>query len=197
MGGLLRTDDAGETWTCLIPGCPPDVPANPDIHTAVLHPARPGLLFAATGYGRIDLSEPRQRRSAGVFASDDGGKSWRYVWTGIEPRYTRPMCIDPRAPHVLTVGASPLTSSSHRDPGGARAVLYRSDDAGLTWRSLGDAAHSPSPTNFFGITPDPEITGGVLVGTDLGEVWRVTPAGAWILLASGLSDVQAVCPLAA
>jgi len=195
VGGILSTEDAGETWRSVYPGCPPDVPVNPDIHQMVLHPARPGLLFASTGYGRMDQSEPRDKRSAGVFASDDGGKSWRYAWTGVEPRYTRPMCIDHRAPHALTVGASPTTYSSHRDEGGARAMLYRSDDAGLTWRSLGDAAHSPSPTNFFGIMPDPEAVGGVLVGTDLGEVWRVTPAAVWTRLVAGLPDVQAICPL--
>jgi len=35
----------------------------------------------------------------------------------------------------------------------------------------------------------------VLVGTDLGEVWRVTPGAAWTRLAAGLADVQAVCPM--
>jgi len=194
VGGILHTEDAGETWSCLLPGCAPEVPVNPDIHQVVLHPGR-GVLFASTGYGRMDQSEPRDKRSAGVFASEDGGKSWRYTWAGVQPRYTRPMCVDGRAPYALTVGASPTTYSSHRDPGGAQAMLYRSDDEGVTWRSLGDPAHTPSPTNFFGITPDPETIGGVLVGTDLGEVWRVTPAGAWRRLAAGLPDVQAVCPL--
>jgi hypothetical protein len=196
VGGLLRTDDAGQGWTCLLPGQPPEVPVNPDIHVAVLHPARPDVVFATTGYGRMDQSEPRERRSAGLFVSEDSGKSWRYAWTGLEPRYTRPMCIDPRPPHALTVGASPTTYSSHRDPGGARTMLYRSDDAGRTWRSLGDAVHSPSPTNFFGLTPDPERAGGVYLGTDLGEVWRVTASGGWTCLVRGLPDVQAVCAVA-
>jgi photosystem II stability/assembly factor-like uncharacterized protein len=195
VGGILATEDAGETWSAIYPGCPPEVPVNPDIHQVVLHPVHREMLFASTGYGRMDQSEPRDQRSAGVFASEDGGKSWRYAWTGIEPRYTRPMCIDRRAPHALTVGASPTTYSSHRDPGGASAMLYRSDDDGWTWRSLGDPAHSPSPTNFFGIIPDPETVGGVLVGTDLGEVWRVSPGGVWTRLAAGLPDVQAVHPL--
>ena len=195
VGGILYTEDAGETWRCVLPGCAPEVPVNPDIHQMVLHPGQRDLLFASTGYGRMDQSEPRDKRSAGVFASEDGGKSWKYAWAGIQPRYTRPMCIDDRPPYALTVGASPTTYSSHRDPGGAQAMLYRSDDAGATWRSLGDAAHSPSPTNFFGIIPDPETAGGVLVGTDLGEVWRVTPTGTWTRLAAGLPDVQAVWPL--
>lgn len=194
VGGVVATVDAGVTWQVFTPGCPPDVPVNPDIHQIVRHPAL-GTLFASTGYGRMDASEPREQRSAGVFASDDGGKSWRYLWSGVEPRYTRPMCIDPRPPHALTVGASPTTYSSHRDAEGAMAMLYRSDDAGVTWRSLGDREHSPSSTNFFGIMPDPATAGAVLVGTDLGEVWRVTPDAEWSRLAAELPDVQAVCAL--
>jgi hypothetical protein len=193
VGGMLRTENAGATWTVELPGSPPDVPVNPDIHTVVLHPGR-RVLYATTGFGRIDLTEPREKRSAGVFASEDGGRSWRYLWTGLQPRYVRPMCIDPRPPYALTVGASPTTFSSSRDPGGAQAVLFRSDDAGATWRSLGDEAHSPSAGNFLGITVDPEVAGGVLVGTDPGEVWRVTPSARWTLLASGLPEVHAVAP---
>ena len=197
VGGILGTEDAGRTWRCVYPGCPPEVPRNPDIHQLVLHPERRETMFASTGYGRMDASEPREQRSAGVFASDDGGVSWRYAWVGVEPRYARPMCIDARPPYALTVGASPTTYSSHRDDGGARAMLYRSDDEGRTWRSLGDAAHSPSPTNFFGIIPDPDVAGGVLLGTDLGEAWRVSPDGVWTRLAAGLPDVLAVCPMGA
>ncbi len=192
VGGILHTENGGETWSALVPGTA-DVPVNPDIHTLALHPERRGTLFASTGYGRMDQSEPREQRSAGVFASHDGGKSWRYAWTGVQPRYTRPMCIDRRAPYPITVGASPTTYSSHRDPGGAQSMLYRSDDGGATWHSLGDAGHSPSPTNFFGIIPDPAQVGGVLTGTDLGEVWRVAPDARWTRLAAGLPDVQAVC----
>lgn len=191
VGGMLRTEDAGESWTVELPGCVPDVPVNPDIHTVALHPGT-GVLFATTGYGRIDLSEPRDKRSAGVFASDDGGKTWRYMWAGIQPRYVRPMVIDPRSPHAITVGASPLTSSSSRDPGGAQAMLYRSDDAGATWRSLGDAAHNPGAGNFLSITVDPDVAGAVLVGTDPGEVWRVMPSAEWTLLARGLPEVHAI-----
>ena len=191
VGGLVRTEDAGESWTVELPACVPDVPANPDIHTVALHPVT-GTLFVTTGYGRIDLTEPREKRSAGVFASDDGGKSWRYMWAGVQPRYVRPMVIDPRPPHAITVGASPLTSSSSKDPGGAQAMLYGSDDVGATWRSLGDAAHNPGTGNFLAISVDPEVAGGVLVGTDPGEVWRVTPSAEWTLLVSGLPEVHAI-----
>jgi hypothetical protein len=189
VGGVIASGDGGSTWRCRLPG------GNPDIHVLIGHPGRPGVVFATTGYGRIDDSEPMEQRIAGLFRSDDGGETWRYAWEGIQPRYTRPMCIDPRPPHPLTVGCAPTAFSSHRDPDGAQAMLYRSDDDGETWRSLGDAGHAPSRANFLGVAADPDTMGGVLVGTDTGKTWRVSPKAEWILLASGLPPVWAICPL--
>lgn len=188
VGGVVASDDGGTTWTLTQPG------GNPDIHVMVSHPAEPGVLFTSTGFGRIDDSEPRERRIAGMFRSDDGGVTWRYLWRDMRPPYTRPLCIDPRPPYALTVACAPTAFSSHKDEGGAHAMLYQSTDGGQTWRSLGDADHSPSPANFHGLTTDPAEPGGVIVGTDTGEVWRVSPETRWTLLASGLPVVQAVLP---
>ncbi len=183
VGGVARTTDGGQTWTVDLPG------DNPDLHMMFAHPAEPGVLFASTGYGRFDhIAEPVEP-NAGVFRSDDDGETWNYAWSGITPRYSRPMCIDDRAPHSLTVASAPTAFSSHKDEGGADAALYRSDDHGRSWRSLCDEAHSPSAANFHGLTVDPEQVGGVLVGTDTGEVWRVSNDGAWTELGSGLPHV--------
>ena len=105
-------------------------------------------------------------------------------------------CIDPRAPHALTVACAPTAFSTMKNDGGAKAMLYRSDDDGASWRSLGDALHSPSTANFLSVTPDAERAGWVLVGTEAGEVWRVSPEGSWSLLTEGLPAVQALLALA-
>jgi hypothetical protein len=186
VGGVVRTNDGGGTWRLDLPG------GNPDIHMMVAHPARPNVLFASTGYGRIDGVAEQIEGNAGMFRSDDGGATWQYVWRGVTPRYARPLCVDPRPPYGVTVGASPTAFSSFKDAGGAQAMLYRSDDLGATWRSLGDPAHSPSPANFHGLVPDPTSPGGVVVGTDCGEVWRVSDAAQWVQLASGLPIVWSV-----
>lgn len=186
VGGMLRSDDAGASWTANKPG------DNPDIHMLSLHPANPKTLFVSTGYGRFDGVAEMVEGNAGVFRSDDGGASWQYAWHGVTPRYSRPMCIDPRSPYALTVASAPTAFSSSRDDGGAKAMLYRSDDGGQSWRSLCDAAHSPSDANFHGLTPDPASAGGVFVGTDSGEVWSVSPRGEWTRLADGLPVVQSL-----
>ncbi len=186
VGGMLRSEDAGETWSVNQPG------NNPDIHMLSVHPANPSTLFVSTGYGRFKGVAEMIEGNAGVFRSDDAGASWRYAWHGVVPRYSRPMCIDPRSPHALTVASAPTAFSSNRDEGGAQAMLYRSDDGGQNWRSLCDAAHSPSEANFHGLAPDLATAGGVIVGTDSGEVWRVSPGCAWTRLADGLPVVQSI-----
>jgi photosystem II stability/assembly factor-like uncharacterized protein len=102
------------------------------------------------------------------------------------------MCIDRRAPHALTVGCAPSAFSSHRDPGGAHSMLYQSADAGATWRSLGDADHSPSAANILSVAVAPDGPGCVLVGTDTGELWQVTPEAKWTLLHRDLPMVWSV-----
>jgi len=186
VGGIAMSSDGGGTWSVVLPG------GNPDLHMLFAHPQQPDILYASTGYGRLDGVAEMVEGNAGVFRSDDGGDSWTYAWKGIEPRYSRPMCIDDRAPGGLTVASAPTAFSSYREEGGAGAMLFRSEDGGATWRSLCDAAHSPSSANFHGLTPDPASPGGVLVGTDTGELWRVSNDAEWARVASGLSAVLAI-----
>ena len=186
VGGVMVTEDAGATWRLTLPY------ENPDPHVMVAHPGKPGVIFVSTGLGRLENSQPMQQRIGGVFRSDDAGRTWRYTWKPGLPRYTRPMCIDPRAPHAVTVGSGPTAFSSYKDADGANAVLLQTVDEGRTWQDLGDPAHSPSRANFHVVAPDPEVAGGVLTGTDTGEVWRVTPEAKWTLLAQGLPQVQAI-----
>jgi hypothetical protein len=169
---------------------------NPDIHGIAQDPARPDVLYATTGFGRLGPdSSPESQSTAGLYRSEDGGQSWSYVWPDLEHRYTRPMCVDARAQHALTVASSPNFRASVHDPDGAQSMLYQSVDCGSSWRSLGDAAHSPSAANLTAVAPGEE-PGSVLAGTETGEVWRVNPEGAWTLLASGLPYVQAILPSA-
>ena len=105
VGGIARTDDGGDSWTVDLPG------DNPDLHMMWAHPDQAGVLFASTGYGRFDGVAEMVEPNAGVFRSDDYGASWTYAWVGITPRYSRPMCIDDRAPFALTVASAPTAFS--------------------------------------------------------------------------------------
>lgn len=186
VGGVLATSDDGASWTCTLPG------GDPDIHVMAGDPARADVLFATTGFGRPDDDpQPMSERIAGLFASRDGGKTWRYLWENLQPRYTRPMCADPRAPHAVTVGCAPSAFSSYRDEGGAKSMLYQTTDGGESWRNLGDDDHRPSAANILAVAPG-EAAGSVVIGTDTGEVWRVSPEAEWRLLAKELPAIQSL-----
>jgi hypothetical protein len=189
VGGVVASDDGGAHWSVTQPG------GNADVHVLAVHPGRSGVVYATTGYGRND-DQPMDSRMAGLYRSEDGGKAWRHLGATMQPHYTRPICIDPRPPHALTVPCAPDVRSSIKDPGGAQSVLYRSDDDGETWRSLGDAQHSPSAARITAVTPDAERRGGVLAGTETGEVWRVAPDATWTQLTEGLPTVQTLLAIA-
>ena len=106
------------------------------------------------------------------------------------------MCIDHRAPYGLTVASAPTAHSNYRQADGAQAMLFRSENGGESWRSLCDEAHSPSAANFHGLTVDPEVPGGVLVGTDTGEVWRVIDCAEWELCGEGMPTVLSLAAMA-
>src|SRR3954447_11533485 len=73
IGGVLSTPDDGATWTSVMTGG--------DIHVMTADPARAGVLYMTTGFGRYaDDPQPREERIAGAFRSKDGGQNWEYLW---------------------------------------------------------------------------------------------------------------------
>ena len=106
VGGVARSSDGGQSWKVDLPG------DNPDIHMMFAHPVEPGVLFVSTGYGRFDGVAEELEGNAGVFRSADYGETWEYVWKGMTPRYSRPLCIDRRDPYSVTVASAP-TAFSH------------------------------------------------------------------------------------
>ena len=105
------------------------------------------------------------------------------------------MCIEQRAPYELTVACAPTAFSSYTDEGGAGAMLLRSQDGGNSWVSLCDEDHSPSAANIHGLAVDSECPGGVIVGMDKGEVWKVDKECRWKILAEGLPAVFSILTL--
>jgi len=95
VGGILRSDDGGETWA------PTAIPIEEDVHQVLAHPDRPGVVLAATAYG--------------LASSEDRGANWETLDQGLEPHYARA---------VAAAGDTVLLSAS-AGPGGGQAALYR------------------------------------------------------------------------
>lgn len=80
QGGVLKSAEAGATWTIARDGI------HPDIHTLAVHPDDPHIVFAATG--------------GGVYRSRDGAQTWNRL---IED-YTRALAIHPVMPEIVFAG---------------------------------------------------------------------------------------------
>ncbi|MFQ5745287.1 MAG: YCF48-related protein, partial [Acidobacteriota bacterium] len=84
-GGLVRTTDAGATWTAL------RVPGDPSLRALALAPSLPDLVYVG-GIG-------------GIWRSDDAGESWRSVsGTADSFQFVESLAVDPRNPDRVYAG---------------------------------------------------------------------------------------------
>jgi photosystem II stability/assembly factor-like uncharacterized protein len=103
--GVLKSEDAGETWRAL--------PTPAGARSVAVAPGDVGLLYAAFG-------------AEGVRKSSDGGNTWSAVPLGLKPGYEiREVVVAPGSPPtVYSIGAK-----------GWDGEFYRSTDGGRTWQA--------------------------------------------------------------
>ena len=104
LGGLMRSDDGGESFADHAPG------AQPDVHSLTWHPREPDRAYEAGGGGSA--------------WSDDSGETWHPADEGRDRHYTWSVAPDPADPDVWYVSAStgPFAAHGGRD---AQARIYR------------------------------------------------------------------------
>ena len=114
VGGVLRSDDSGETWR-LVEGSdgkpdlegPPEPFIYPDVHSVFVHPFLPNLVFTPTG--------------GGLYRSTDGGKTWECIYEC----YCRAVWVD--------VSDSQHMILSPADGVDRNGRIEESRDGGQTW----------------------------------------------------------------
>jgi photosystem II stability/assembly factor-like uncharacterized protein len=156
VGGLLRSEDGGATWTC------EPIIADEDIHVITGHPDDPDRLFAALGTASV--TRRGGERLGGVARSRDGGASWEKL----ESDYTRAVLVPPARPGLL-LAAPALRVGAH----GRIAVSH---DQGDTWEPASGGVEVPMPdmVERFAAAPD----GDVWAICSRGRLLRATP-GEW------------------
>jgi photosystem II stability/assembly factor-like uncharacterized protein len=154
VGGLLRSDDDGASWTC------EPVIADEDIHHVTGHPSDPDLLFVSLGTASLPSSSP-SAPLGGVARSRDGGRSWEKL----ETDYTRATLVPPARPGLLLAGPARQV--------GRRGRIVVSDDGGDTWRPAGAGVEVPMPdmVELFLAAPD----GSVWAMCSQGRLLRAEP----------------------
>lgn len=187
-GGVYRSFDAGLSWEAANTGIQsywmPEDQRYPEfgqcVHRVAQHPAEPERLFAQNHFG--------------VYRSDDWGGSWKPIEAGLPSTFGFPILIHPQRPDSVYV--VPLTADSDRMPPEGRLRVYRSDDAGATWESLGKGL--PAEPYWAAVMRDAMCAddgdpAGIYFGTRAGDVFASRDGGdSWQLVAEKLPDVFSV-----
>ena len=136
-GGLVRTEDGGETWIDTPEG------ARFDNHTLATHPDAPGRVYTAAGDGYAQ--------------SEDGGDTWTYPQQGLGHRYVWGMTVPRSDPGTVVVSAASGPRSAHT-VSTAEAYVYRTTDADSAGRGNSAGRDGVDWTLAMDGLPDPEGT---------------------------------------
>src|SRR5262245_1561368 len=171
LGGLMRSDDAGESWQDHRPG------AQPDVHSIAWHPSVPGRAYEAGGGGS-------------AFSVDAGG-SWQPADDGRDRNYTWAVAVDPEDPECWYVSAStgPFAAHGGGDP---QAFIYRRRN-GEPWEPLAGGLPEPLHSMPYALLA---VDGRLFAGLADGQLWQSSDQGeSWSrcrLEGDGLSRIVAL-----
>lgn len=185
-GGVYRTDDGGANWTPINRGTraeflPTRFPAAGQcVHKVLMHPASPDRLY--------------QQNHCGVYRSDDRGDTWTEITEGLPSEYGYVLALDVHDPDVAYV--VPEESSHMRTTVGGALRVYRTDDAGASWRALENGL--PLKNAYLSLlreamcadTIDPC---GLYLGTSTGHIFASADRGeSWSMIAEFLPRILSV-----
>lgn len=155
--GIFRTGDRGSTWSFVAAfghrACP----------SVVLDPARSSTLYAAAA-------------ANGVVKSTDRGTSWLPASVGLRALSVIAIAVDPLVPSTILVSTATQGSTGS-------AGLFKSDDAGRSWRDM--SASVPSSSGFGALAFDPTDPSTVYAG-GLGLFKSMDGATSWSPINNGL-----------
>jgi photosystem II stability/assembly factor-like uncharacterized protein len=169
VGGLLRSDDDGDTWAC------EPVAGDEDVHHVTGHPDDPDLVFVSLGTASLSR---RGGPHGGIARSRDGGRTWEKV----ETDYTRATIVPPARSELLLAGPASRVGR------GGRIVVSR--DGGDTWEPAGAGLDVPMPdmVELFVAAPD----GMVWAICSGGRLLRAAPADwSWSSVVPADADADA------
>jgi photosystem II stability/assembly factor-like uncharacterized protein len=160
--GLYKTVDGGQSWEQS-----KFIDENTGFIDVAMDPSEPDILYAAAYGPRRDgfsggNPAVQVRETAGLFRTDDGGKTWTRMTEGLPDRPLGRCGLDvyrkdPRIVYAViqtdrtavTVQGQPAKAGSNVEIGG----VFRSEDKGKTWKKFNDLC--PRPFYYGQIRIDP------------------------------------------
>lgn len=145
--GVYKTTDGGQSWEKIL-----YVDETTGASDVVMDPNDPNTLYASLWeFRRTPWSFASGGENSGLYKSTDGGKSWNKIHKGFpKGKLGRiAVAVAPSDPKILY---AVLETEEKKDRG-----LYRSDDAGASWRLLNsDFGLVVRPFYFSRIVVDPK-----------------------------------------
>lgn len=187
--GVFHTADGGATWEARNRGTRadflPEAQRYPEygqcVHCLVMAPGMADRLY--------------QQNHCGMYRSDDGGRNWISIEAGLPSTFGFPAAVHPRDPATLYL--LPLNGdTAGRYVPEARAVVWRTRDAGASWQALRNGL--PQENVFFGVLRQAMATdrltpAGVYFGTGTGELYTSVDEGEnWACVAQHLPAISSV-----
>jgi BNR/Asp-box repeat len=157
LGGLMYSNDGGQTWADHRPN------AQRDVHALAWHPAVPGRAYEAGG--------------GGTAWSHDGGQTWQRIDAGRDRHYTWGLAVDPNDPDCWFISACPGPRYAHNPRGNAQAYIYRWRGNG-PWQALDGGLPQPLKNFPYALVSVPgQLYAGLndgrsYVSHDLGDSWQ-------------------------
>ncbi len=173
VGGVLRSDDNGETWhlaegsdgkPAFADPTPPFI--HSDLHSIIVHPTSPDLVLAPTG--------------GGFYRSADGGKTWERLYRC----YCRAAWSDPANPQHMLLGPADGVERNGR--------IEETYDGGQTWQKA--ASGLALPWRDYMVERFMQIDHELLAVLSNGQVWEAQLAldWKWQQILPGIGDVAAL-----
>jgi photosystem II stability/assembly factor-like uncharacterized protein len=186
-GGILRTDDGGQSWEDISEGI-----EYLDIHMVVGDPLRENLVYAAT--------------ARGFYRSEDYGRGWVLSHDGLTRDYMHDFVVRPGTRSTLFMTTANGTPPAWMRDTRAESAIFRSQDNGMSWQQLGGGLPSSMERMIWNVVGDPLDEARLYAGTGDyapnvpkgavagGEVWSSTDRGdTWTRIYNASSPVRKVC----
>jgi photosystem II stability/assembly factor-like uncharacterized protein len=172
LGGLMYSDDGGESFTDHRPE------AERDVHALAWHPRVEGRAYESGG--------------GGAAWSRDGGWTWEPAESGRAHRYCWALAVDPEDPDRWYVSAAYGPRQAHGG-GPARAGLYRRERDG-PWEPIGEGLPRPIDSMPYALVSSTDdlftglADGRLFRSVDRGDSWEELPVRVRSVVAMALLD---------